>query len=295
MFTAPMSQTDGSVQSARWPLAALAVGVIAVGAYSVSARPSPQPLAAVSEIVSALENSRRMADAERVRSACAGEAGAGCECRQEAAHRALDKNLLALARTVLAGDPACEAQPTSRGLLAELLARSDRSADAMAIANDVLEMQPAERFSAYALAHASFADGDAAGASAHGRRAAELGRGAPAHLLLAMIAQRAGDLGAARVELEKVLLDDPEHVDALYELAVIAARQNRYRDARQGYLRVLELAPRRLDARYDLARITHSAGASAEARHHLEKLEAIADHGDPRVEDLRRRLAKDGR
>jgi tetratricopeptide (TPR) repeat protein len=275
---------------ARDWLAACGLLLVAAASYHASSRQAAEP-APYAPIVSALENSRRMADAERVRTACEGVAGASCACRQEAAERALDKNLHAEAQAVLAGDPECERQAATRGLAAEALARADRTGEAIAQANQALGMEPDQRFATYALAHASYAKGDVARAAQEARRAIERGRGAPAHLLLGLIAYRGGELDSARAEFEKMLAANAEDVDALYNLGVVAARQDRYRDAREGHLQVLRLEPRHLDARYDLGLLTHSAGAGSEARHHLQKLEAIAPKDDPRVASLRATLA----
>jgi tetratricopeptide (TPR) repeat protein len=78
---------------------------------------------------------------------------------------------------------------------------------------------------------------------------------------------------------------------ALYDQALVAQRQARYRDAREGYLRALAVDPRMADARYNLAVLTHAAGADDEARHDLEALTAAAPD-DPRIPGLRASLAK---
>jgi tetratricopeptide (TPR) repeat protein len=285
-----MRESKARAGPTRWWIGAAGMALVAGGAYWVSSRQLPQSVP-FEPILSALENSRRMADAERVRRACEGGALRSCACRQEAAHRALDRNLHAEAQAVLLGDAECDQQPTTRGLLAEVLARSERSDDAIAKANETLGADPNQRFATYALAHAGYAKGEIARAADEARRAIERGRGAPAHLLLGLIAYRAGNLAAARAEFEQMLVDNAEDVDALYNLAVIAGRQNRYRDAREGYLNVLELDPGHLDARYNLGLLTHSVGASAEAEHHLQKLEAIAPSDDHRVANLRAVLA----
>ncbi len=47
-------------------------------------------------------------------------------------------------------------------------------------------------------------------------------------------------------------------------------------DAREAYLKVIQLDPMNLDARFNLGLLAHSIGADDEARHHLEKLKAMA-------------------
>jgi tetratricopeptide (TPR) repeat protein len=268
--------------------------VIAGIAYFVSSRSGARPPGPEAAIISTLENSRRTGDAERVRQACAGGLAGSCACRQEAAHRALDRNLHAEARAVLAGDAECEASAIGKGLVSEALARADKPDEAIAKAMDTLAADANEKFASYALAHAHYAKGDIMKAMEQAKLAVDRGRGSPAHLLLGLIAFRANDFVTAKVEFDKMLGDNPDDIDAHYNLAVLAARQDRYRDAREGYLKVLTLDPRHLDARYNLGLLTHSAGATMEAQHHLQKLEAIAEKGDSRVTNLRATLAKPG-
>lgn len=269
----------------QWLAILALVALIAAVAYAVSSRP-PAEIGdgAPAKVISALENARRPADAERVRQACAGAAANGCECSKEAARRALDRDLHAEALTVLSRDPSC-----APGAQAEALARAGRSVEAIAQATPLAAS--GDPFASYALAHARYAQGDVVEAAAHAAQAAARGRGAPARLLLGLIAFRSGDLTRAREEFSQMLASDADDVDALYNLAVVAGAQNRYRDAREGYLRVLKLDPRHLDARYNLGLLTHSAGASLEAQHHLQKLERTAAAGDPRVVRLRQALA----
>jgi tetratricopeptide (TPR) repeat protein len=287
-MTEPGTTTEPAPTGGRLLLLTLLLAAIATAVFYFSARRdadgADQSHAA---IVSALENSRRTADAERVRTACAGRAAGSCACRQEAAARALDRDLHAEAVAVLAGDPKC----ASPGLEAEALARSNRADEAITLAGEVLAAAPTDGHAAYALAHAHYSKGDAARALEAARRAVEARRGAPAHLLAGLIAYHANDLTAAKHEFDRMLALDPDDVDAHYNLAVVAGRENRYRDSREGYLRVLRLSPRHFDARHNLALLTHWAGATTEAKHHLEKLEAVADKDDERVTRLRAALA----
>jgi hypothetical protein len=79
-----------------------------------------------------------------------------------------------------------------------------------------------------------------------------------------------------------------------YNLAWLAHRQNRYHHAREGYLATLRADSHHLDARYNLALLVHTAGATLEAKHHLEQLKAVAPAGDERVRKLENALGQHG-
>jgi tetratricopeptide (TPR) repeat protein len=273
----------------KLPLSVVAVLLVAFGTFVLSARERRSELGdEEAAIISLLENSRRTADAERVRQACAALRHGSCECRQEAAHRALDRNLFAEARAVLEQDSECSARRASRGLLAEALARSGANQEVIAAA----ETEPQGGFAEYALAHAYDAQGDLTKAETHAKRALERGRGAPAHRLLGSIAYRVGDLDEAKRHFESMLGDNADDVEAHYQLARVARRQNHYSNARAAYLQVLALDPRHTGARYELALLTHAAGALDEAREQFRKLEAISEPGDRRVSQLRTLLGR---
>jgi tetratricopeptide (TPR) repeat protein len=195
-------------------------------------------------------------------------------------------------QTLLSADAACADSPRGKGQSAEALTRAGKHDEAIARAKEALATDPNEPFATYALAHAAYAKGDVAQAVEQAKLAVDRQRGAPAHLLLGLIAFRANDFGSAKAGFEKMLAQNPDDTDAHFNLAVLAARQNRYRDAREGYLKVLSLDPKHLDARYNLGLLTAGAGATMEAQHHLQKLEAIAPKDDPRVTSLRATLAR---
>lgn len=240
-------------------------------------------------VAEALESRGRALGAKRVREACA--SSATCACRQVTAHAALDADLHAEATASLASDPACAKEPKSQGMEAEALSRAGKHDEALAKANGVLKASPEEPFATYALAHASWGKGDALTAVQEATNAIRRGRGAPAHLLMALIHFRAKGYDAARVELEQMRKLDPNDVDALYNLALLAQIQNRYREAREGYLKVLQVAPKHADSRYNLGVLTHSVGALDETRHNLEQLKAIVAADDERVKKLEALLA----
>lgn len=247
-----------------------------------------EPQGASAAVIVALEAKRRKADADLVRAACAAAAADSCECRQEAALRALNRDLHAEALGVIMGaDAACRGQGKTAGMEAEALARAGQLGPAAAKATEVLQGDANNPFATYALGQSAYMNGDLAGADGLFRQAVARGRGAPAHLILGLMAFRKNDFDGARAEFGKMLESDPEDVDAHYNLAVVAGAQNRYRDAREGYLGVLRRDPAHADARYNLALLTHSAGATQEAQHHLAELEKITKPDDPRVAQLK--------
>ncbi len=184
----------------------------------------------------------------------------------------------------------CRSRGALRGRRAEALARVGRVDEASVEASDVLARDRGNAYATYALAQCEHAKGDFDGARHHAQEAVEQGRGAPAHLLLGVVAYKQGDYEAARAAYARVLEMRPDDVQATYNLALVAHQLDRYRDAREGYLKVLRLDPGNLDARFNLGLLTYRAGATLEARHHLEKLRETAP-GDDRVKRLEAALS----
>jgi tetratricopeptide (TPR) repeat protein len=125
------------------------------------------------------------------------------------------------------------------------------------------------------------------------RRAVDAGRGATAHLLAGLIAYAQNDLDLSAKEFRAMLETEPDDLDALFNLALVAQRQNRYTEARELYLKVANLDPTHKNSRYNLAIMAHSIGANDEANHHLAKFESIAP-GDERLPKLKALLASPG-
>lgn len=285
----PASPEGGNRTAIALMLAGLAIAV-GVVLYLRSSPPGPsRPAGRAGNLVEMLESKGRKAAAEKVRAECA--SGMTCGCRQASAAAALDADLHAEASTAFDGDAECAKQPASRGMLAEALARAGKPDEAVAKANELVASGAQDPYATYALASASMAKGDNGAALRDAALAVSRGRGAAAHLLAAVIHHRAGAYDDAKRELDAMLKLDPNDIDALYNLALIAQLQNRYRDAREGYLKVLTVAPKHADSRYNLAILTHSVGAVQESRHNLEALKAIVPANDERVVKLEALLA----
>src|SRR6185369_13562429 len=112
-----------------------------------------------------------------------------------------------------------------------------------------------------------------------------------ARAVLGLVRYYQGDLTGARAAFEAMLANEPDDLDATYNLALVAQKQDHYGEARRLYLTVLRATPKHLQARYNLALLAHSIGADQEAKHHLELLEKAAP-ADPLVATLREALAK---
>jgi len=280
----------------RWGTAVLALVGLAIaaagaGLYLHSNKASPSgatwtPLLVVHQ----LEASGRAASARRTQEACRGSIT--CACRQVVARSALDADLHVQALAALRSDPDCATRTESRGMEAEAIVRAGRVEEGLAKAEKLLKTTPADPFATYAVAQASYEKGDPERAMQQAGAAVAKGRGAPALLLLGLIQFHKPDYERAKVAFQHMLQLDPDDTAALYNLALTAQIQNRYRDAREGYLHVLRVAPKNADARYNLGVLTHSVGATAEAKHHLEELEKIAPPDDQRVKKLKKLLTQ---
>ena len=235
------------------------------------------------QIASALEARARPDDARKVVEKCS--SSSDCDCVVTTATLALDRDLHAEALPLIERSLSACGERVA-GLHAEALARSGKVDRARETATTVLRTRPKDPYATYALAQVAYIAGDTAQARARAQAAVEQGRGAAGNLLLGLIAFNAGDMGSATAAFNKMLQDDPDNVEAHYNLAVVAQRLSQYRNAREGYLKVLQLYPQHLDARYNLALLTHSVGATPEARHHLQKLREVAPPGDQRVARL---------
>ncbi len=246
--------------------------------------------ATVAELTNRLKQLGRTDGAGQVDKACQSKAG-GCDCLKIAAKQALEADLHAAALKLIdGGSQDCRAKPEMGGMRAEALARSGKSAEALTAAAEVLKRQAKEQHALYARAHAQYLQKNYPATETSAQAAVTAGRGAPAHLLIGLARYHTKNLPGAKVAFAAIVKLDPKNIDGRYNLALVAHRQNRYRDAREGYLAVLRLDPKHADSRYNLAVLTHAAGAKQEAQHHLRKLEQIAPK-DPRVAKLKKALA----
>ncbi len=90
--------------------------------------------------------------------------------------------------------------------------------------------------------------------------------GAKARLGLGFVAERRGDLDAARAAYEDAIRLDPGLIDARYNLANVTLRAGRRDDAAALYERVVAEDPSFFVARYNLGRLYEQAGRLDEAR-----------------------------
>lgn len=141
------------------------------------------------------------------------------------------------------------------------------------------------------MARLAWALGSGAEAKALAQRAVDGGRGVPALLFLGSLRMNEGDLVGALMAFERAGQLAPNDARVPFDIALVAQKQGRFRDAREGYLRALAIDPKMADARYNLALLTHGVGANDEANHDLDELERIAP-GDARIGALRETLGR---
>jgi Flp pilus assembly protein TadD len=177
------------------------------------------------------------------------------------------------------------------GVEAESLVGTPGSLDeGLGEAGRVLEKTPDDPHALFARAWGSVLKGRPADAKADAQHAVALGRGIPAELLYGLVLFQDRDLAGADAQFTHVIAEDPSNVQATYDHALVADRQQRYHDAREGYLRTLALEPGNADARYNLVVLTHAHGASLEAQHHVDEF-ALKHPNDGRVLALRQLVA----
>jgi tetratricopeptide (TPR) repeat protein len=177
------------------------------------------------------------------------------------------------------------------GARAEALVATGRAADGLREAAAALARDPKEAHATFARAWALSTSGDSSAAMQAAERAVGAGRGVPALLLLGSLRFGAGDAEGARPLFDEATRLAPDDARAAFDVALVAQKQGRYRDAREGYLRALSIDPKMVDARYNLALLAHGVGADDEARHDLNALVDIAPD-DPRIPGLRAMLAR---
>lgn len=224
---------------------------------------------------------------------CPGKPADDCACLATATARALT---LGAPDTALElgtnASAACAGSPQMTGFRAEALVRSGKADAALALLPEITALDPRNSSVPYVRAIAALKQGDSPQAAREAGSALDLGRGAPALVALALAAFQDGELDKASTSLERALKLSPDDVDALYNLAVIDQRRNRYTPARSGYLRVLRVRPDHADARSNLVVLALGVGAVAEARHHQRELEKIVAADDLRALKLAEALGK---
>ncbi|MBI5533307.1 MAG: tetratricopeptide repeat protein [Deltaproteobacteria bacterium] len=222
---------------------------------------------------------------------CAGAPTHPCACTSEAVSCALDQGNHTQVLSLLEDSGhSCSWTATRVGMRAEALAGLGRLDEAAREIDSALKLDPKEPHALFARSRVAYLQGDAATSRSMAEAAVAAGHGLGGRLQYGMILFQAGDLAGARRQFEEAVRVAPDNVSACYDLALVSHKQGKYRDAREGYLRVLQLDPTYVDARYNLVLLTQSAGATDEARHHLEKLTAMAPK-DPRLPGLQALLS----
>jgi tetratricopeptide (TPR) repeat protein len=213
-----------------------------------------------------------------------------CACIVTAAKVGLDVDAGRSVRELLDGAKTCRDEREFAGLHAEALVRAGDLEQGQAEAQAAVAGSPGQPHALMALALLAYRAGNNGTALTNAAQALTQGRGDGAHLLVGLIHFVTGDLAGARASFAAILASEPTDVAALYNLALVAQKEDHYGEARKLFLTVLYESPKHKEARYYLAVLAHSVGADAEAQHHLEKLSADAP-GDPLLRDLKRVLA----
>jgi len=271
-------------------VAALIVGVVVV--YVDTRVQRGKETATGSGVVSAVEARLAMAKKSKklalVSQACP---RMSCECAAVAGRQELDVDAhLEVLGVLAAASQMCPANAANAALHAEAVARLGDVDRSKSEAGQVLAKDPNSPYGLYALSLAAYRAGNLEEAMASAQRAIAAGRGATANLLAGLIAYNLGNFDVASSQFRSVLDSEPDDIEALFNLALVAQRQGRYTEAREGYLNVTRVDPSYKNARYNLAILAHSIGATDEANHHLAKFESMAQ-GDERVQKLKLLLA----
>ena len=291
-----MAEEVGSNPQGRYRVGrtTIVVGIVCVTLVGFAARhhfarPAEGPeLARATAAVVARLRSGHAAWADEVSRASRQNA---CDGAERAAIRGLDADQGTTVLPLLErATRSCRKLPFALGLHAEALARSG-NLGADADASRALAANPSDPYALYAGALLAWR-AKRPDASELAEQAVGAHRGASAQLLKGLIAYDAGKLDSAEQAFRAALAEDPSNVEAVYDLALVEHRAQRYLPAREGYLRVLKLAPDHADARFNLALLAHSIGAEAEARHHLEKLRSSSKDA-AQVARLEAALAED--
>ena len=221
-----------------------------------------------------LTTAQKPKKAALVAAACARNA---CECALVAGRHGLDIDAFTEVLAVLAvASQSCPASDAAAAIHAEAVARMGDNDRGKSEASQVLAKDPNNPFGLYALSLVAYRSSSLPEATTYARRAVDAGRGATAHLLAGLVAFAQSDLDRSTQEFRAMLETEPDDLDALFNLALVAQYQNRYTDARELYLKVANLDPTHRNSRYNLAIMAHSVGANDEANHHLAKFESIS-------------------
>ena len=265
---------------------ALVAGVIAVFAVVVWRRRKDVQTApdVALAVVKRLEAAKKPERAALVASACKKDI---CACAGVAGRNGLDIDAhLEVLEVLAAAGASCPDNKETGGLHAEAVARLGDNDRATKEATQVLAQDPNNPFGLYAMSLVDYRMARPAQAMTQVSRAIDAGRGATAHLLAGLIASNQNDLEGAARHFRAMLKTDPDDLDGLFNLAMVAQRSKHYTEARESFLRVANLDPTHKNARYHLAILAHSIGADDEANHHMAKFESLAP-GDKRIGELK--------
>jgi tetratricopeptide (TPR) repeat protein len=251
-------------------------------------RPKPLTLGGqLRPIMKSLDARQRRHQAQLVRSLCKHH---DCACVEAAAHAGLDVDAGREVLGLLTAARTCSF-PDLAGVRAEALVRAGHSEEGRSQAGAVLKKNDKDGHALSAIGLRAYQEGTWPAAAELLERAVKAGAGDGARELLGLARYNLNDLAGARAAFQGILTSEPQDLDATYNLALVAQKQDRYGEARKLYLTVLRANPKQRQARYNLALLAHSIGAQEEAQHNLALLEQTAPE-DPLVQRLREALAR---
>jgi tetratricopeptide (TPR) repeat protein len=272
---------------ARFGLLLAAVASCLIGALLVT-RPKPLTLGGqLRPIAKSLDARQRRHQAQVLRALCKHQ---DCECVEAAAHAGLDVDAGREVLGLLAAARTCSF-PDLAGVRAEALVRAGSGEEGRSQASALLKRNDRDAHALCAVGLGAYQEGTWPAAAELMDRAVKAGAGDGARELLGLARYHLNDLAGARSAFQGILATEPHDLDATYNLALVAQKQDRYGEARKLYLTVLRANPKHRQARYNLALLAHSIGAQEEAQHNLALLEQAAPE-DPMVQRLRDALAR---
>lgn len=266
-------------------LAVVAAGLIAV--LLIRRRPELDVGRPLRSIEHKVDDRQRRHQAQRLRAACKRK---DCDCVAAASEAGLDVDAGRDVLDLLTVAKDCQF-PALGGVRAEASARAGSTAEGLRQAADVLAKNPRDAHARTAQGLVAYQSGAWPSAIQSLEDATSLGAGDGALALLGLARYYKNDLVGARTAFQALLAHEPDDLEAEYNLALVAQKQNRYGEARKLYLAVLRARPEQRQARYNMAILAHSIGAEPEAQHHAALLEKTAP-GDPMLARLSAALAE---
>lgn len=177
--------------------------------------------------------------------------------------------------------------PDNEYVLASALFSTDLFEEADPIARKLVQKRPDDANAHLLLGSVQFNTGDIEGARRSFERCLELdpNKMVDARYYLAQIAERQGDVSAARDQLEKVVAANPDHAAGQAELGMLQLRMGDVQEARAALEKAVKLRPEVSQSHYQLGLVYRRLGLQDQASAQMATYEKLRQAED----DLRRR------